>query len=198
MLSLLQSMVLVVLFAHWSACVWMLQTSFADHLDDTWLVHAKYCIAADDMHAALTSNSTTAPDAREMRQLVAYSATAPAGFDDFVCLPAASIYTAAFCAPRSPHAIGCHATLRPSRPLLAGVGNLRVDRLSHLAAVRGSRSWQPFVAAVRCKLARLSYPPRGSAGPICYVAALAAHRASAPSECAEQVHVRFPAGQIGP
>ena len=103
MLSLAQSMALVVIFAHWSACCWMLQVGFVDHLDDTWLFHARYCIEAPSAAPSAASlaalNASAASPialAREARALAGYSAPPPPGFEGFVCLAPSAIYSAAF------------------------------------------------------------------------------------------------------
>ena len=48
MLSLVQSVVLVLMVAHWSACFWMLQASFSADIRTTWLADKGYCVDASD------------------------------------------------------------------------------------------------------------------------------------------------------
>jgi len=43
-LALVQSMVTLMVVAHWSACAWALQTTFQSQLEGTWLVDRGYCV----------------------------------------------------------------------------------------------------------------------------------------------------------
>ena len=92
-LSLVQSMVMVVVFAHWSACVWRMQVTFREDLDDTWLYHQSYCIDKPVLSPAEEAALTP----KERRTLSHYSVSAPHGFpDQFVCMHPVDIYAAAF------------------------------------------------------------------------------------------------------
>ena len=44
-----KAMLLTLLFAHWSACVWMLQTTFAETLEKTWVHANSYCVTLADL-----------------------------------------------------------------------------------------------------------------------------------------------------
>ena len=94
-LSLMQSMVIVIIFAHWSACSWMLQIALRDHLEDTWLWASGYCIDSGEWERAVASTSMLS--AKELRDYRKFSLEhRPQGFDgDYACLPPASIYSAA-------------------------------------------------------------------------------------------------------
>ena len=94
MLALAQSMLVVILFAHWSACLWMLQVSLRNHLSDTWLYNARYCVDSLELELSPASDLLTA---QELRALAAYSAPPPEGFEgSFACLSPSSIYAASF------------------------------------------------------------------------------------------------------
>jgi hypothetical protein len=123
--SLSSSMCLVVLFAHWSACGWMLQVfaaaaaapdaatrrrcgphtvrvpvlrgqvAFRTYLEDTWLYHHEYCI--DDPTAGDAPLDLSTLTRKELRNLEAYTDGPPHDFDAaFVCLPHYSIFAGAF------------------------------------------------------------------------------------------------------
>ena len=89
-LALIQSMLFVVFFAHWSACAWMLQVSVRDSLTNTWLYNAKYCI---DDPALFADDTSYAPPADVHR----YTARPTHGFEgQYVCMESSDIYSAAF------------------------------------------------------------------------------------------------------
>lgn len=92
MLSLAQSMILVMIFAHWAACVWMLQIALRDHLEDTWLWAFGYCIDT----ALASPSATSGMSGKELRDLSKYSmAYRPQGFEgEYACLPPSSVYSA--------------------------------------------------------------------------------------------------------
>ena len=89
-LSLANSMLFVVLFAHWAACAWMLQVSFRNHLEETWLYNAQYCIQTPpaDLDRSMLTDT-------ELRELDRYTAAPPIE-GDFLCMEHLSIFAAAF------------------------------------------------------------------------------------------------------
>ena len=90
MLALIQSMAFVVLFAHWSACCWMLQVSVRDSLSDTWVYNFEYCIDDPIIHANKTDYTPPADLAR-------YTVRPNHGFDgQYLCMAPVEIYAAAF------------------------------------------------------------------------------------------------------
>jgi len=93
-------MLSVVLFAHWSACAWMLQVSVRDDLIDSWVYNHKYCIDHPDSAAALAAGGELGI---EPRSLPRYTVTPPQvhsgiaeGEPGYLCLPPETIYAASF------------------------------------------------------------------------------------------------------
>ena len=81
-LQLFQSMVSVIMFAHWAACVWMVQVSFMDDLADSWVYGTGYCIdtPADPIPESLQRWNRSPPIGERT---------------EYLCLAPATIYAAA-------------------------------------------------------------------------------------------------------
>jgi hypothetical protein len=101
MLSIAQSMIVVVVAAHWSACLWMLQIALRDHLEDTWVWNIGYCIDSGAWQATLQAQTSMDSDPASLklvRDLSKYSPDwVPQGFTGaYTCLPPSSMFSVAF------------------------------------------------------------------------------------------------------